>query len=102
MAHISLRVTDEEKELMESYATWHDISLSDAVKTAFFEKIEDKYDLRVISEYEAAEKAGEVEYITYEELIKELGLEDEIWSRVREKAEKEIRRMDKGQSRLLL
>lgn len=78
MVHISLRVTDEEKELMENYANWHGISLSDAVKTAFFEKIEDEYDLRVIAEYEAAEKAGEVEYVSHEELIKELGLENEI------------------------
>ncbi|MDI9476056.1 MAG: type II toxin-antitoxin system RelB family antitoxin [Natronincolaceae bacterium] len=78
MAHVSLRVTDEEKKIMENYANWLGVSLSDAIKTAFFEKIEDEYDLRVIAEYEADEKAGGIEYKTFDEVVNDLGLKDEI------------------------
>lgn len=53
MAHVSLRVTEQEKKWMESYADLHNISLSDAIKSAFFEKIEDEYDLNLIEQYEA-------------------------------------------------
>lgn len=78
MAHVSLRVTDEEKKIMENYADWLGVSLSDAIKIAFFEKIEDEYDLRVIAEYEAAEKAGNIKYKTFDEVVDDLGLKDEI------------------------
>ncbi|MGI6307218.1 MAG: type II toxin-antitoxin system RelB family antitoxin [Dethiobacteria bacterium] len=78
MAHISFRVSDEEKELMENYANWLGVSLSEAIKTIFFEKMEDEYDLRVIAEYEAAEKEGKIEYKTFDEVVNDLGLEDEI------------------------
>ncbi|MDL2252651.1 DUF6290 family protein [Ruminococcaceae bacterium OttesenSCG-928-I18] len=53
MAHVSLRVSDQEKAMMESYANLHGVSLSEAVKEAFFEKLEDEYDLKLIAEYEA-------------------------------------------------
>lgn len=47
MAHVSLRVSKQEKRWMESYAEAHGVSLSDAIKSAFFEKLEDEYDLKV-------------------------------------------------------
>lgn len=37
----SIRLTDEEKELTESYANPHSISLDEAFKKALFERIED-------------------------------------------------------------
>lgn len=52
MAHISLRVSEEEKEWMESYAEINGISLSDALKLALLEKMEDEHDLKIIKEYE--------------------------------------------------
>lgn len=78
MAHISLRVTDKEKKIMENYANFHGITLSDAIKDVFFKKLEDEYDLQTIAEFEIAEKNDEVEYKTFEEVIDDLGLEDEI------------------------
>lgn len=53
MAHIFLSVTDQEKSWMESYAARHGLDLSEAIKEAFFDKIEDAYDLKVIAEFEA-------------------------------------------------
>lgn len=78
MAHISLRVTDKEKETMENYANFYGVTLSDAIKNAFFEKLEDEYDLKIIAEFESAEKNNEVEYKTFDEVVSNLGLEDEI------------------------
>ena len=43
----SIRLTDEERKLAESYARLHSYSLSEAFKRALFEKIEDEYDLAV-------------------------------------------------------
>lgn len=46
----SIRLTTEEKNLAESYARIHSISLGEAFKQALFEKIEDEYDLTVAQE----------------------------------------------------
>ena len=46
----SIRLTTEEKNLAESYARIHAISLGEAFKQALFEKIEVEYDLTVAQE----------------------------------------------------
>ncbi len=46
----SIRLTDEEKSLAESYARLHSISLAEAFKRALFERIEDEYDISVADE----------------------------------------------------
>ncbi len=46
----SIRLTTEEKNLAESYARIHAISLGEAFKQALFEKIEDEYDITVAQE----------------------------------------------------
>ena len=43
----SIRLTEEERNLAESYARLHSFSLSDAFKRALFEKIEDEFDIAV-------------------------------------------------------
>ena len=43
----SIRLTEEERNLAESYAKLHSFSLSEAFKRALFEKIEDEYDIAV-------------------------------------------------------
>lgn len=78
MAHVSLRVSDEEKKWMESYAKLHGVNLSDAVKSAFFEKLEDEYDLKTIQEYEADKKKGVIEFYSLDEVKKELGLNGDV------------------------
>lgn len=74
MAHVSLRVSEQEKEWMEQYAKLHGINLSDAIKMAFFEKLEDEYDLKMVQSYEA-EKATETFY-SLEDTKKALGFAD--------------------------
>lgn len=46
----SIRLTDEEKLLADSYAKIHSLSLGEAFKKALFEKIEDEYDIAVADE----------------------------------------------------
>ncbi len=46
----SIRLTEEEKLLADSYAKLKSISLGEAFKRALFEKIEDEYDLVVYEE----------------------------------------------------
>ena len=75
MPHVSLRVTEDEKNLMESYSKLHGINLSDAIKEAFFDKLEDEYDLLAITEHEAEKAQGVVTYHFHAEVKKLLGFE---------------------------
>ena len=74
MPHVSLRVTDEEKNWMEGYAQVLGVNLSDAIKNVFFEKLEEDYDLRIIRKHEEQKAKGLVEYFSLDEAKKELGL----------------------------
>lgn len=70
---ISIRMTDEEKKLADSYAKLNGISLSEAIKRAYFEKIEDEYDIALadaaLKEYEKNPKT-----YSHSEIKKMLGL----------------------------
>ena len=46
----SIRLTDEEKKLADSYAKLRAMSVGEAFKRALFEKIEDEYDVAVAEE----------------------------------------------------
>ena len=46
----SIRLTEHEKKLAESYARIHSMSLGVAFKKALFEKIEDEYDISIFEE----------------------------------------------------
>lgn len=73
MAVISVRLNEEETELIKSYCLLHGMSLSDALKRALIEKIEDEFDLE---EYEAAKKKYDDNPVSYslDEVRKELNL----------------------------
>lgn len=70
---ISIRLSDKDTELIKRYAKLNNISVSDLVRMAVLEKIENEYDLRA---YEEAMEEYKVNPKTYslEELEKELGL----------------------------
>ncbi len=69
----SIRLTEEESALIRSYCKIHGISVSDALKRAIIERIEDEFDL---AEFEAAEERYEKNPKSYllDEVRKELGL----------------------------
>lgn len=70
----SIRLTEQERQLAESYAKLHSISVGEAFKRALFERIEDEFDLKVFEEaYAEYEKSGR-KATPIEELWKELDL----------------------------
>jgi len=75
MPHVSLRVTEEERNLMEDYAKVHGVNLSEAIKGAFFQMLEDEYDLQTIKAHRNEKARGKVEFYSHEEIKKELGLD---------------------------
>ena len=46
----SIRLTEEERKLVDSYAKIHSISVGEAFKKALFEKIEEEFDIAVADE----------------------------------------------------
>ena len=70
---ISVRLSDKYMELIKTYAKLNNISLSDLIRSAVMEKIEDEYDLecynKAIEEYKNNPKT-----YTLDEVKKELGL----------------------------
>lgn len=69
---VSIRMSDEEKELAESFAKLNGMSLSESIKKVYFKEIEDLLDIKL---YEDALKNNEGKK-TYnaEEAKKFLGL----------------------------
>ena len=74
MPHVSLRVTEFEKSLMENYAKLQGANLSDAIKDVFFKKLEDEYDIKTIREYEENKAKGDVQYHSHAEVKRMLEL----------------------------
>jgi len=70
----SLRLTDEERSLADSYARLHSLSLAEAFKKALFERIEDEYDIAVYNDaYDEFVKSGKKSR-PIEELWKDLDI----------------------------
>lgn len=71
---VSISLTDEEQRLASSYARIYSISLGEAFKQAFFERLEDEYDLQIareaLDEYERDGRKSR----SIEELWEECGL----------------------------
>ena len=70
----SIRLTEEEKSLADSYAKLNSMSLGEAFKKALFEKIEDEYDIKVREEaYKEYVDSGKKSR-PFSEIKKEIGL----------------------------
>lgn len=70
----SIRLTEQEKKLAESYAKLHSLSLGEAFKKALFDKIDEEFDVAVYDEaYKEYEKSGKKSR-PIDELWKELYL----------------------------
>ena len=74
MPFVTMRVTEEEKSWMEGYAQVLGNNLSDTIKSVFFEKLEDDYDLKIAREHQERKAKGLVKYYSHDEVIRELGL----------------------------
>ena len=70
---VSIRMTEEERQLADAYAKLNGISLSEAIKRAYFEKIEEEYDIALADAAMREYKKNPKTY-TLDELMKELDL----------------------------
>ena len=70
---ISLRLSEEDTKLIKDYAKVNNMSVSDLIRQAVIEKIEDEIDLAAYNKAVEAYKKNSKTY-TLEEVEKELGL----------------------------
>lgn len=71
---ISVRLNNEDTELFKKYAEMHNMSLSDLIRSAVLEKIEDEYDLKCYEKAMEEYKKNPVTY-THDEVVKMLELD---------------------------
>ncbi len=69
----SIRLSESEKNLAESYARLHSVSMGEAFKRALFEKIEDEYDV-AIAEEAYSDYLKDPETYSLDEVKEKLGL----------------------------
>jgi toxin-antitoxin system protein len=74
MSVISLRVPENELNIFKSYAKHNNKSLSEIIRIAMLERIEDEYDLKVFEEYESEKQSGTLKTRPISELWEELDL----------------------------
>lgn len=74
MSNITIRLTDEERDILNNVAGLYGGKLSTAIKTILFEKIEEDYNLKLIKDFEKREKENKVELISLSDFRKELGI----------------------------
>ena len=71
---ISVRLNNEDTELFKKYAEMHNMSLSDLIRNAVLEKIEDEYDLKCYEKAIEEHKKNPVTY-SHDEVVKMLELD---------------------------
>lgn len=70
---ISVRLSEEDTKLIKTYAEINNISLSDLIRNAVIERIEDEYDLKCYKKAMEEYKKNPKTY-TLKEVKEELGL----------------------------
>ena len=74
---VTIRLNDEEKEFFEAGTVLYKGSLSTIIKRLAMEKLEDDYDMIAVARYEKNKKDGSLKLYSHEEMLKEIGLDDE-------------------------
>ena len=74
MSNITIRLTDEERDILNNVAHLYSGKLSTAIKSILFEKIEEDYNLKLIKDFEKREKENKVELVSLSDFRKELGV----------------------------
>lgn len=74
MTTISIRTNNREKDMIKLYADFYGQSVSEFVRSAVMEKIEDLLDLAEVEDYENRLQKGKTQYYTSEEVLDRLGI----------------------------
>ena len=75
MSVLSIRMSDEEYRALEKYAKVKSISMNQAMKQAFFEKLEDEFDVELFDQA-YAEYLKDSKTYSIDEVVKELGIDE--------------------------
>lgn len=75
MSIISLRVSDDEKRLIDNYTKVNDISISEFIRSTVIEKIEDEIDIKLYNQA-MEEHLNNPQDIGFDEMMKELGFDE--------------------------
>lgn len=70
---VSLRLNDNDATLIKNYAKFNNISISELIRQALIEKIEDEYDLELFNSAMSEYESNPVTY-SLDEVEKQLGL----------------------------
>lgn len=68
---LSLRLEKEDERLIREYARFYGMTVSEFLRKAAIERIEDEYDLNALKDYERRKSNGELELYDH----------DEVWSK---------------------
>lgn len=71
MATMTLRINDQDGDLIKNYIKLHGLTISDFARQAMLEKIEDDYDLQVLRQAMAEDDGTR---IPIEDLFEEFGI----------------------------
>lgn len=71
MATMTLRINEEDSELIKKYIQLHGLTISEFARQSMIEKIEDEYDLKILRQAMAEDDGMR---ISHEELMKEFSL----------------------------
>ena len=69
---LSVRLTPEDERLIKRYAEFNDMTVSEFVRKATMERIEEEYDLEILKEYEDRRANGALKTYSHEEVLNEL------------------------------
>jgi hypothetical protein len=69
---LSLRLEKEDERLIREYARFYGMTVSEFLRKAAIERIEDEYDLNALRDYERRKNNGELELYDH----------DEVWSKL--------------------
>lgn len=69
---VSVRLNDQEESLLTKASEVFNCKISSLMKKLVFERLEDEYDMSVITEYEKEKEAGTLELFDFDNVVKEL------------------------------
>ncbi len=78
MSTISMRLNEEEREILENASKVYGVGVSTMIKKIVFERLEDDYDLKLVAAYEEKKVAGTMKTRPIEEFWHEMGLRDDL------------------------
>lgn len=72
--NVTIRMTDEQRKIADAYAKCEGVTLSEAIKRAFFEAVEEKYDLAEAEEVSKRIRNGAEKTYSVDEAERLMGL----------------------------